>query len=102
MIMRKTVCALLGVLLLSCLVSCSFFINNSVSDEDKEEELSLGIWHFGYVGSDSDPDFPQKICDGDEEYLYSDVIELGKAGTRITFTVENPMFDIKEVLTLSF
>ena len=101
--MRKTVYFFLTVLaLLSCLVACNFSINDLPPDEDKEDELDLGIWHFGYVGSDSDPDFPQKICDGDEEYLYSDVIELGKAGTKITFTVENPTFDKKEVLTLSF
>ena len=101
--MRRVVCSVLTMLIfLSVLNSCSFLPTDGESEKDGEEEMDLGIWHFGYVGADDDPDFPRKICDGDKEHLYSDVIELGPRGTKITFTVEKPTFDIKKIFTISF
>ena len=100
--MKKTVFILLLLLSALSFVSCSLFSNDSAEEPSEDEEADLGIWHYGYVGAESDPDYPFEICDGDEEYLYSDVIELGNRGTKITLSVKNPPFDIKEVLTLSF
>ena len=99
--MRKSFCLLVLILLIS-LVSCSIFTADTEEEGSGKENLELGIWNFGYVGADTDPDHPLAICDGDGEYLYSDIIELGKAGTKITVIVENPTFDVKEILTISF
>ena len=99
--MRKSFCLLVLTLLIS-LVSCSIFTADTEEEDSGKENSDLGIWNFGYVGADTDPNYPRAICDSDSEYLYSDIIELGKAGTKITVIVENPAFDIKEILTISF
>lgn len=88
--------------LLSSFTSCTPTEKDNEGSEIVDETEDLGIWNFGYIGADTDPDFPRKICDGDPEHLYTDVIELGAAGTRITFTVENATFDFKDIFTISF
>ena len=67
---------------------------------DPEEEYSF--WRKGFIGSDKNAAYPEKLKDGDDEYIYSDVIELGAAGTSVTFTEPQGVDDNLKVYILSF
>ena len=46
-------------------------------------------WHLGYVGSDTNSSWKEKINNNGTYYSYSDVINLGPAGSTVTFTDDN-------------
>ena len=43
-------------------------------------------WNYGYVGSNLNTAFPNTINTAGQYYSYTDVIELGSKGTKVTFT----------------
>ena len=46
-------------------------------------------WHLGYVGSDTNSSWKEKINNNGTYYSYSDVINLGPAGSTVSFTDDN-------------
>lgn len=46
-------------------------------------------WFLGYVGSDTNSSYPEKLNKTGGYYSFSDVINLGPAGSTITFTDDN-------------
>lgn len=60
----------------------------SPANTDPAGRVALDVkWNFGYVGSDTNPyGFEQAINDEGSGYSYTDVIELGPKGTKVSFT----------------
>ena len=56
---------------------------------EKQDYVVSPAWHLGYVGSASNSSFKEKLNVGGSMYSYSDVINLGPAGSTITFTDDN-------------
>ena len=46
-------------------------------------------WHLGYVGSDTNSSWKEKLNKTGGQYSYSEVINLGPAGSTVTFTDDN-------------
>lgn len=60
----------------------------TVPAEKKDYIVDPG-WYLGYVGSASNTNFSEKLNKNGGYYSYSDVINLGPAGTTISFTDDN-------------
>ena len=56
---------------------------------EKKDYAAAIEWHLGYVGSDSNSNWKEKINPTGGYYSYSEVINLGPAGSTITFTDDN-------------
>lgn len=57
---------------------------------DVRNEYTLDVaWLLGYVGSESNPSYKQKINELGSLYSYSDVIHIPKKGSTISFTDDN-------------
>ena len=79
--------------------SCALVSGDGV---DAEDEANTGVWNIGYVGSEKNTETPCAINTDNVEYMYTEIIELGDGGTKISFTDTNPAFDVLEIYTLSF
>ena len=94
---------LLLTMAMTCAVSCLLPQEPPASEDDdpseKEEPevADMGIWSKGYVSADG-----TGVIVESDEYIYTDVIELTSAGSRVTFTAYGCLGDTEEVLTLSF
>ena len=58
------------------------------STEPKDYVVAVE-WNLGYVGSDTNSSWKEKINPTGGQYSYSEVINLGPAGSTITFTDDN-------------
>ncbi len=56
--------------------------------EPKDYVVTPG-WYLGYVGSDTNSNYTEKLNKSGGMYSYSDVINLGPAGSTISFTDDN-------------
>ncbi len=56
--------------------------------ETKAYAVDAG-WYLGYVGSASNSSYKEKLNKTGSSYSYSDIINLGPAGTTVTFTDDN-------------
>ena len=75
---------------------------NEENDEEEDEDKPLSVgWNRGYIGSLENKDFRFKINTDADQYVYSDVIEMGAAGTKITFTDKYGFADTAEIFSLS-
>lgn len=59
-----------------------------VAAEKKDYVVTLE-WHLGYVGSDTNSSWKEKLNKTGGMYSYSEVINLGPAGSTVTFTDDN-------------
>lgn len=87
---------LAGVMLLSLIPAFSL----SVFAEKTALEVK---WNSGYVGSRTNTN-KNTVVSGNTNWLYTDVITLPKAGTKVTFTTSAPptklgerLFDLEKV-----
>ena len=71
-------------------------------EEEKKDDTDDSVWQKGYVGSRQNTEYSEKIKSPDDEYIYTDVIELGAKGTRVSFTDSQKLSDISDVYVLSF
>lgn len=65
--------------------------------EAPEADDGMGIWNKGYIPADR-----TGVIVESDEYVYTDVIELSSAGSRVTFTAYGCLDDTEDVYTLSF
>ena len=84
--MRKhTVLRVLSFLMVICML-----LPAAVSCKKELEEGELDVtWHMGMVTSDMHPNSPLTILEEQEGYSYTDIINIPKAGTKITFVDDN-------------
>ena len=59
-------------------------------------------WNFGYVGSSTNSSSANKINPNGSSYSYTDVIDMGPAGTTISFSDDMPAFASAAAYTISF
>ena len=73
------------------------------TDEDtKEDDGKIEVnWQRGYIGSRWDKEGFGKVNTDNNQYVYTDVIEMGVKGTKITFTEYLGLEDTEEALLLS-
>ena len=60
----------------------------SVSAENYEEKIVETNWQLGYVGSSTNANFTNVLNPNGGSYSYSDVIDMGPAGSTISFADE--------------
>ncbi len=72
--------------LLLCIMVISLIPALPVYAEKTELEVK---WNSGYVGSVTNNN-KNKVVTGNADWLYTDIITLPKAGTRVSFTTSNP------------
>ena len=56
---------------------------------ESREHVVDALWHFGYVGSSTNASYKEKVNKTGGMYSYSDVINLGPAGSTVSFTDDN-------------
>ena len=56
---------------------------------EKKDYAAAIEWHLGYIGSDTNSSWMEKLNPNGTYYSYSDVINLGPAGSTVTFTDDN-------------
>ena len=66
----------------------SVSVSESESNPDLPENVLQVAWHYGAIGSKNNTSSPCEIYEK-EFFSYSDVIEIPKKGTKITFTDDN-------------
>jgi hypothetical protein len=74
----------------------------SVSAENYEEKVIEAKWNFGYVGSSTNASWTNKINPTGANYSYTDVIDMGPAGSTITFADEASSFASASAYVFSF
>lgn len=75
-------------LMLVCVMLTSVLAVISAATSDSKSVLDVK-WNAGYVGSRTNNN-KNKVVSGSSDWLYSDVITLEKAGTKISFTTKKP------------
>ena len=76
-----------------------FALPASAATETKTVEVK---WNFGYVGSSTNSNYANKIHPTGSNYSYSDVIDMGPAGSTITFTEDNSAYASNAAYIFSF
>ena len=56
---------------------------------EKKDYAAVIEWHLGYIGSETNSRWMEKLNPNGTYYSYSDVINLGPAGSTVTFTDDN-------------
>ena len=74
---------LLAIILAAIMLVSVFALPASAATEIKTVEVK---WNFGYVGSSTNSNYATQIHPTGSNYSYSDVIDMGPAGSTITFT----------------
>ena len=74
----------------------------AASAENYEEKTVDVKWNFGYVGSSTNANWANKINPTGANYSYSDVIDMGPAGSTITFADSASGFASASAYVFSF
>jgi hypothetical protein len=89
---------LLAIIIAAIMLVSVFAFNASAATETKTLEVK---WNAGYVGSATNANWTNKINPTGGSYSYSDIIDMGPAGSTITFTDTIPGFASNAAYTIS-
>lgn len=95
--MKKTLSIILVVIMLA-----SVFAFTASAETNYKTTTVSTTWHVGYVGSSTHTEYANVIADGKNAYSYTDIIDMGPAGSTITFTDDSAGFASAAAYTISF